>query len=677
MKHLFFFVIFFFMSILALYSQTIDNGTMSWDDFVILMADESDDEYGPDSETFEELIELHNNPMNLNSSTYEDLHKLPFLSEDDIKNILFYRDNHYPMFSVGELMFIYSLDRQKRMIMQLFCYAGETKETQIPLKNIVKFSHHELIVRNDIPFYTKEGYKDYPDSIISKNPNKRYQGNKYYHSLRYNISSLDHLFAGFQMEKDAGENYIDHFAGYIMLKNIGKLKTAIIGNYKISFGHGLVINTGSVFGKTMKLNSMDIIDKGISRQSSTTENGYLTGAATTFNLGRTRFSAFCSYNKADATYLSDSTGLSALKTDGLHRTLLEKSKKGNITKSDFGGNIHFDFNNLQLSATIAFTHLSVPLAPQYNTPSSTYRYYNPKGSDFLAYSIAYSYRVNHIYFSGETAINSSGGVATINQLQWTPNSLNTITLIQRQYGAKYHSLNAHAFGENSNVHNERGFYLGFNNSTINKLKLNAYIDVVYFPWLKYQVSNSSYLFETQLQATYSFSEHNNLSFRYRIKSKQKDNSEKTNLVYKTTHNLRLQYNTNPSEKIALRTTLSAVFNNFENKTNQGFSISQAFRYSPSNKLRIDIAGIYFNTDNYDTRIYNYESSLLYSFAMNSYYYNGLRTTILFNYNVTKKFIVSAKFASTNYFNKNNIGTGLELINNNHKEDLLLQIRCKL
>lgn len=677
MKHFYSFIILYFLSILTLYSQAIDTGTMSWDDFVTLMADESDDEYGPDTEVFEELIELHNNPMNLNSCSYEDLHRLPFLSEDDIKNILFYRDNHYPIFSLGELMFIYSLDRQKRLMMQLFCYAGETKENSILLKNILKYSRHELISRNDFPFYTKDGYKDYPDSIISKNPNKRYQGNKYYHSLRYNISSHDHFFAGFQMKKDAGENYIDHFAGYAMLKNLGSVKTAVIGNYKISFGHGLVINTGSVFGKTMKLNSMDIIDKGISRQSSTAENGYLTGAATSLHFGKIQFSAFCSYQKIDATYLSDSTGLSALKTDGLHRTLLEKSKKGNIAKADFGGNIHIDLNNLQLSATAAYSHLNVPLIPQYNTQSSTYRYYNPKGTDFSAYSIAYSYRVNHIYFSGETAINSVGGVATLNQLQWTPNALNTITLIQRQYGAKYHSLNARAFGENSNVQNERGVFIGYNNNTINKLKLSAYVDVVYFPWLKYQVSNSSYLFETQLQATYSMSEHNNFSIRYRIKSKQKDNSEKNDLLYKTSHNLRVQYNCNPSEKLSLRTTISGVYNNFENKTDKGYSIGQSFRYSPSNNLRIDIAGIYFNTDNYDARIYNYESSLLYSFAMNSYYYKGVRATLLINYNICRRIIVTAKLASTKYYNKDNIGTGLELINSSHKEDLLLQIRCKL
>lgn len=670
--------ILFVLAFFAARSQTNDNGALTWEDFVSLMADNSDEDSGPDQKLFDELYDLHCHPLNLNDIVEEDLYVLPFLTEDDVKNIMFHIDQHRPLMSTGELMFIYALDRQKRLMMQLFCYAGEYKKRDFSWKNVLRYSRSELVVRTDIPFYTKAGYKDVSDSILQKNPNKVYLGNRLYQSLRYNISSQDHIFAGFLMEKDAGEKYVDHFAGYMMLKNIGCIKSAIIGNYRISFGHGLVANTGSMFGKAMKLKSMDVIDRGITRQSSTSETGYLQGAATTLKFGKVKTSLFFSYKNADGTYNSDSVGLSSLKTDGLHRTYLERSKKNNLFITDYGANVHFDFNELQFSVTADITHLSVPLMPKYSTPSTYYKQYNLRGSNFSAYSVAYSYHIHKLAFSGETAISSSAAIATVDQLQWTPNSYNTLTLIYRKYGAKYNALNARAFGENSTVHNENGIYLGWNSELTSKLNISAYVDAMYFPWLKYQVYGSSYGIEGLTQLTYSLSDNHSFSIRYRVKSKQRDytQSESSTLQYKTNHSLRIQYNLNIKDKWSLRTTLNGSYITFADQNNKGFSIGETIRYLGIKNLRLDLACIYFNTDSYDVRIYNYESSLLYTFAMNSYYYKGIRGTLLASWKILENLSLTVKFATTNYFNRNIIGTGLEQISANHREDLQLQFRWK-
>lgn len=662
---------------IAARSQENTHSTLTWEDFVSIMADETDEEYGPDTELFENLHDIHCNPMNLNTITQDELHQLPFLSEDDIKNIMFYIDNHRPLYSTGELMFIISLDRQKRMMLQLFCYAGEVKGNDYSIKNIFRYSHHEAIIRTDIPFYTKAGYENIDDSILIKNPNKKYLGNQLYQSFRYNFSSQNHFFAGFQMEKDAGEKYIDHISGYAMIKDIGIFHTAILGNYRVSFGHGLVINTSSLFGKAMKLSSMEIIDKGITRHSSTSENGYFRGAAASLKFGNTLISSYISYKDADGTFNSDSSGILSIKQDGLHRTPLERSKKGNIAITDFGGNIHFDLKELQLSATCAVTHINAPLSPKYDTPNTIYKMYSPQGYDFSAYSISYSYRITHLLFTGETAINSKKGFATLNQLQWCPNSLNTITLIQRQYGAKYYALNARAFGDNTNAQNERGIYLGVNSSAISKLNLNGYIDAIYFPWLKYQTGNSSYAFEILGQLTYEISNNQKLNFRYRYKSKQKDSKNDDCLVWKNNHNFRFQYNLNIKDNIICRTTLTGVINNIENSTSKGYSIGQSFRYTSPEKFRLDASIIYFNTDSYDSRIYNYESSPQYSFSMNSYYYKGIRATLLSTWHMTKQISLTGKISSTIYLDRSTIGSNLDLINSNNKEDLLLQLKIRL
>ena len=103
--------------------------------------------------------------------------------------------------STGELMFIYSLDKLKRSMIQLFCYAGEYKHNDYSLRNILKYSNNELVLRTDIPFYTKAGYQKVPDSVLISKPNKIYQGNRFFHSIRYTFSSQITFSQDFKQKK--------------------------------------------------------------------------------------------------------------------------------------------------------------------------------------------------------------------------------------------------------------------------------------------------------------------------------------------------------------------------------------------------------------------------------------------------------------------------------------------
>ena len=111
-------------------------------------------------------------------------------------------------------------------------------------------------------------------------------------------------------------------------------------------------------------------------------------------------------------------------------------------------------------------------------------------------------------------------------------------------------------------------------------------------------------------------------------------------------------------------------------SNKGFAFGETIRYNNKNNLRFDATCIYFNTDSYDSRIYNYESSLQYSFAMNSYFGKGFRTALLSSYHINKNISLTLKFGSTYYFDQDQIGTGLELTNSNHKEDIQIHIKFK-
>lgn len=662
---------------------------MTWDEFVAVILEDAGEE-SIDEETMERLYEQHLNPLNLNIATKEDMEEMPFLAEEQITDILQYVDRYGPMISLGELMMIKSLSKKEREMLRLFVKAEKIEQPQyIPtLQQLLKHSSHETIWRTDIPFYTKEGYKDMSPDVLKKSPNKVYRGDNFHHAFRYAYSASNRLLAGIQIEKDAGERGVDYVAGYMMLRNIGCVERAIIGNYSLSFGKGLAINSGMKFSKAMMLNTANRMNAGITKHSSTNESGYFSGAAATILLKHWKFSAFGSYQLADGTYNNDSTGISSLKTDGLHRTRLERSKKDNLHITNIGGNIYWEHNALRLSATGIATHFDLPLLPRHNTLASTYRQYEASGQDFVVGSLSYAYSFHTISFSGETAFSHTerqNGTASLNTIRLKVAPSNYLILIGRYYGAKFVSINGKAFGENSKVQNEQGILLGWTSKSIRYTDLEAYVDAMYFPWLKQNASASTYGYEGMIQALYSPRLRWSLLARYRIKAKQKDFVHETKtkstkvLNYDTHQNLKLQLSYSLSPSVTIRTSITGNLITFGNNPNEtGFAIGENIRWQSLNtKCRLDFGLTYFNTDTYNARISHYEPSLLYAFGSTLYYYRGIRSSLLASIPLFKQSLfINTKLGITKYFNRNNISSGLERINANHREDLQVQIRWK-
>ena len=154
----------------------------------------------------------------------------------------------------------------------------------------------------------------------------------------------------------------------------------------------------------------------------------------------------------------------------------------------------------------------------------------------------------------------------------------------------------------------------------------------------------------------------------------------TTLDYDTHQSLKLQLNYNLSPYVTLRTTATGTLISLATTPQQrkGFAIGENIRWQNlKNKCRIDLGITYFNTNSYDARVYNYEPSLLYSFGSTSFYDKGIRGTLLASLPIVKQSLfINAKLGMTKYFNRDTIGSGLEMIHADHREDLQVQIRYK-
>ena len=229
----------------------------------------------------EDLAEMREHPININTATKEQLEKLPFLTDRLVENILYYLYRHGPMLTDKELMMVQDMDIRTARLLKLFitCQQPEKEQRKPTLKHILKYGKQELSTRVDIPFYTRAGYQPFTSAYLQENPNKRYLGPAFYHHVRYQFRYSDKVYVGLTAEKDAGEPFFagkngkgyDYYSPYIYLRNMGKLKALALGNYRLSYGYGLVMNTDFSMGKTATLSTLGSKAQGIKKHSTTDE----------------------------------------------------------------------------------------------------------------------------------------------------------------------------------------------------------------------------------------------------------------------------------------------------------------------------------------------------------------------------------------------------------------------
>ncbi len=293
-----------------------------WDDFV--------EEYTSDVERAEEedlqqhlqeLKELTEHPLNINTATVEDLLQLPFLSDAQIEQIHAYIYLHGQMQTLAELRLVPLIDDATRRWIPLFMYAEpEQQETD---KRLFTHLRHDFSTRLDIPLYYRLGQQQ-----------DAYRGDPLYHRIRYNLGNKQHFQAGLRVEKDAGERFYDSYGAYVMLKDIGCVQRAVVGDYRIGFGEGLVMGGSTWSSKSTPPLRMQ---GGMRPMTGMDEANFLRGAAVTLALGKHfTLSAFGSYRKRDAT-LNDKGEVQTLQTDGYHRTGAEWEQRRNVGSVVGGG----------------------------------------------------------------------------------------------------------------------------------------------------------------------------------------------------------------------------------------------------------------------------------------------------------------------------------------------------
>jgi hypothetical protein len=98
-----------------------------------------------------------------------------------------------------------------------------------------------------------------------------------------------------------------------------------------------------------------------------------------------------------------------------------------------------------------------------------------------------------------------------------------------------------------------------------------------------------------------------------------------------------------------------------------------FIYKPIfSKLSGNIRLQYFETDGFNSRLYAYESDVLYGFSIPVFSGKGYRYYVNLNYDLTKKLSVWLRFAQFIYKDRIVVGSGLDAIDGNKRSEMKFQ-----
>ncbi len=678
------FLLFFCCFEFSINSQINQNNT-KWMEYLEELTGE-DTDVNLVENLYTDLSYLSEHPFDLHTATKKDLERLPFLSDLQVENILYYVYKYAPLQTIYELRNVEGLDLLTIEYLLPFVYVGkkEIQEEKLISKKTFKYAKQELLLRYDQCLQEKAGYERVGEEERQLHPNKYYLGEDYYLSLRYGFQYKNRIQAGLIAEKDPGEAFwngnhkgFDYYSAHLVLRDIGVMKALYLGDYRLSFGQGLVLNTDFVLGKTSDVVNVSKKSNGIKRHSSTSESNFFRGSAITLGIKKFDLNLFYSQKKSDAT--ADDSTIFTFKTDGYRRTNKDLEKK-NQAEIRLGG-MNFQWKNEFLN--VGFTAIYYDFDnKKLFTDAKPYNIYYLRGYSNYNAGLNYLYRRKNFNFQGETAISENGALATLNILQLSPSSAIRFVLLHRYYAKNYQSQFAASFSEGSTVQNESGYYVGMTLNPFKYWKISASADFFNFPWLKYGVDAPSSGNEALLRIDYTPKSKINMNLRYKRKEKEKNmaipGKHSVAVLAYQQHNFNYGFNYQTRTGLNLKTQINAnLYINPDQTQRFGKIFSQNIGYDPVKiPLKGDIYFAYFNTNDWNSRVTAYEKNILYAFNYPSFYGEGLRFCTTLKYDMTKNLTYNMKFAWTHYLDHDQISSGLELIEGKDKMDVYCLVRWK-
>jgi competence ComEA-like helix-hairpin-helix protein len=635
-----------------------------------------------DSEQLTQILQdLASNPLNINRVTTDNLLLIPGVNLQLARAIVNYRDDVKPFETIEELTEVSGIGPATLERMRPYVSVGSGLELGRALYTDINYwtsgGGFEVFSRYQQTLQEQEGYTR-PDDEGG------YLGNpvQYYQRFRYRS---DHVSLNLTQQKDAGEPIagttgFDYNSWHLALEDNGKLRDFVVGDYALYFGQGLVLWNGRTFGKGREvIGTANRGSRGVRAYSSSQESNAYRGVAATYG-GDFQVTGFYSFRNQSASTISP-TVTRGVQEDGFHRTQNERDQRDNLKQKLYGGRLRMEFPFGFIGATGYRTSFNKIVSGGSRNSDQ----FDFSGQHTSALGVDYTILAGPAIVFGEAARSQNGGLGFISGIETTVGINTELTMAYRNYAKDFQSILGNGFGESSGQpKNEEGFYIGLRHALNENITLSGYFDQFRSPAASFGTSQPTQGYDWLALGEVNINR--DLQFYIQLRSETEDDEfeviddfgrTQTSLGDAQRGSIRgqLQYQVNP--KIRLRTRGEVVRSRQAGEdVEYGFLMYQDLRFIPSEKWSIDTRITVYDTDSFDTRVYQFENDLLYVLSNQVLFNQGQRLYLLVNYEPFSYMEVWAKFGITIFENEQRISSGRNEIQGNERSDIGLQIRLQ-
>ncbi len=627
-------------------------------------------------EFYERYFLLYDKPLDLNKAQYLDLKSLFVLTEIEIKQILNYRDSVRTVQSIYELAYLEGITRDKLMALAPFISVEMNATVNDAITNISSQSNAYLITRFERRIETSQGYRS-----------GRFAGDRNRIYLRYRNRIANQMSYGLTLEKDPGEDFIfdgstyrygmDYWSAHVMIENQKKLKRIIIGDYQLQFGQGLVFGSGLSIGKGAEaINTLEKVSLGIRPYTSVIEGGYLRGAAATYELtDHWQATSFFSSLRQDASLRTleienDDLVFSTFQNSGLHRTEAEIGNKKRVRELLSGFNLGYsNLMGTQFGVLFNYSGFSSPI----DRSTDLVNKHEFSGKANVNASLYANTHIRQFRLFGELAVSKNGGIGGLAGITGDLSPQLEIALLARIYEKDFHSLRSGAFGEGSRNINEEGVYVGLRYKLNSQLNIQFYYDQYLFRWLRFRINKPSKGYDLMARVNCSIGRKARFYFQFRKEKQDRNLNFNNDLIVAegTSKRYILHLDFAAHNHLSLRSKIQWNSYHIADSFSSGVAFFQDLSYRVK-KHRFDLRFSLFDTNGSNNRQYAYEQDLLYNFSIPGLSGKGIRNYLLWKYQFSRKLDLGLKLSRTTFYDRSQIGTGLDQINGNIVTDLKIQ-----
>jgi hypothetical protein len=596
-----------------------------------LAADDSDPEAAA---TFaERLYELSENPVKLNSTTEEEISRLFFLSDFQVKALADYAHSSGRIISIFELVNIPGFDKETVEMMNPFIDLS-IKETSS--SDTVRWRNTSIT-----------------NLSVRKGNDTTYIGSPYKILSKYKFTAGS-FSGGLTIEKDPGEKLLngnpslpDFLSANLSYRGNGMIRKLIVGDYSARFGQGTNLNTGIRTGLSLTAQGYMSATNEIKPYTSTDENNFFRGMAAEFSLKSLNVSILYSTDKKDGTLgsLSGSSKdyIENFYTAGIHNTSSLLQKKDAFTETTYGINLSYNFNNIRLGLTWTEERFSLPVIPEENDPANIFDF---AGKRKNIYTFSYTGFIKKILTYGEISTNEFNKYAIIQGLSLKPSDRLTINLLLRDYNPGFMSFHGKGPGSSSKSGNEKGILGNFSFEAAKHLFISSGCDVEYFPWIKYRCSSPSLAMKQEIRVRFLPTERLAFDGSYNYRFSMFDEAESPGIPQQEqliTKSFKGAFRYSPKDNLTLGTRID--YKIADPSGSRGMLLLEDINYKfRSIPFTIWMRYCIFDTDDFDSRLYTWENDLLYSFSIPALFGKGSRTYFMTEWKIKDKVVLRIKYA---------------------------------